>query len=330
MRNFVVGSFVGCVLAVCFLAACGGGSNPVIQAITAALGVPYDNTTSGMTAVNVQEALDETWARVDTVDTRVTTNEGDIATLQTDLGTLDGAVTTLGGDVTTLAGRVDDAETDISNTESDVTAIDGRVTTLENATVAAKDVTYNNTTSGLTATTTKAAIDELAAKTVSGSVFIRWGNKTAPTGTTLIYSGIAVGYGDGAGLVVMKGGDAGGARNEGYGVQFVATDAFSSRMPPGITENERIVAAVCYSSKPTTTIFGTHTAPTGWTVLYAGYAMGNGHHLICVDKDNFDATASNAGSEATKETTTRFLANTHDTTNYPTYKHIKACVVAKN
>ena len=129
----------------------------------------------------------------------------------------------------------------------------------------------------------------------SGSVFIRWGNATAPEGTTLLYSGF--GYANHYTLnapahpIVLKSGDPGsGPGGAGYLYPLSTYDD----SPPGISAQKDVIAAVCYADGPTATVWGTHSAPDGWVVLYRGYAMG-GHHnhngpadLICVECDTFD------------------------------------------
>ncbi|MGW9685650.1 hypothetical protein [Flagellimonas sp. 2504JD1-5] len=97
--------------------------------------VTYDNTTSGLTATDTQAAIDEVAAG--------STDDQNIESLGVDLGT---NVLTVGiedGTSQTVdLSHLDDAGTD------DQTAA---------------EVTYDNTTSGLTATDTQAAIDEVAA-----------------------------------------------------------------------------------------------------------------------------------------------------------------------
>ena len=279
MRNVIIGSFVGFVLAAAFLAACGGGGGVTGQAANGAakaIDVLFDNAASGMAAENVQGALDE-------VDTRV-----------------DG--------------------------------VEGRVGLLEGHTHTASTVGYSNSTSGLSATNVQAAIDELAgggSSSGGGHVFIRWGNTNAPTGTTKLYDGNGIQFADGAGVFVMKGGDAGTSVSAGSFCNFMATRAQSSNMPPGITADRRILGCVCYSPTPTAVVYGTHTAPSGWSILYKGYAMTNSRAVIVVDGDNFDATATTMTGTDAEFATFRFTQSP-DTTNYPTDRHVKAMVISKD
>ncbi|MDJ0973834.1 MAG: hypothetical protein QNJ98_05195 [Planctomycetota bacterium] len=321
MRKQIIGSFIGFVLAISFLAACGGGGGgSIASTVQQALQVLFDNTASGMTASNVQEAIDELDGRLDTTET-------DVGDLGTRMGAAETDITALSGRATALETRATDIETDVTAIETDVTDLDDRVTTLENNTAA--DLSYDNTASGLTATDVEAAIDELA-EASGGYVFTRWGSQSAPTGTTLVYAGIAVGPADGEGIFLMKDSDAGGTTTEGGFLKFIGTETSSSRMPPGITANRRIVGCVCVSTKPVTTIYGSHTAPTGWSVLYKGYLMADGGQPIVVDTDSFDASAGAAGTESFRTYTTQRLEATHDTTKYPRNTHIKAAVIQKN
>lgn len=99
--------------------------------------VPYTNTTSGLTATDVQAAIDEIEARVDTNDAKVSadgsvTSHSDV----TDAGS--GAIIT-SAERSKLSGIEAGAKDDQS----------------------AAEVPYTNTTSGMTATDVQAAIDEV-------------------------------------------------------------------------------------------------------------------------------------------------------------------------
>lgn len=254
------------------------------------------------------DAISDNDARIGDTEVDVLANEADIASNQADVAS---------------------NQADIATLESEVDGLDARVTTLEGAQTGA-NIAYDNSTSGLAAANVQAAIDEIVATPgSSGQVFIRWGNTSAPTGTTKLYDGIGMGFPDGGAVFVMKGGDPGTTTSEGGFCKFLATDTSSSRMPPGITENRRIVGAVCYSNTPTTVIYGTHAAPTGWSILYKGYVLSNDLNAICVDADNFDATHT-AGTESGRDMTTIRISGTHDATNYPNSCHIRAAVIAKN
>ena len=50
---------LGFIAAVAYLVACGSGSNSIADIIGKALDISYDNSTSGLSATNVQDAIDE-------------------------------------------------------------------------------------------------------------------------------------------------------------------------------------------------------------------------------------------------------------------------------
>ncbi len=128
-----------------------------------------------------------------------------------------------------------------------------------------------------------------------GSTFIRWGNSTAPAGASLIYSGFGyAGHYQQTGPVdpiVVQGGDPGDTNAGNRALFALRTD---SGLPPCIPEESFVPAAVCYSSTTALTIWGTHTAPAGWDVLYTGYALGSHYTLdnpsgpLCVDCGDFE------------------------------------------
>ena len=65
MKKWKVGYLVlGFVVGVSYLVACGGSSSSVAAAIGNAIDVVYDNVTSGLTAINVQAAIDENAAAI--------------------------------------------------------------------------------------------------------------------------------------------------------------------------------------------------------------------------------------------------------------------------
>jgi hypothetical protein len=181
----------------------------------------------------------------------------------------------------------------------------------------------------------------------TGSVFVRWGNATAPTGTTLLYSGIAFGgssaYPGAGGPFVLAGGDPGASNPGGANssLQPIATGTPNGpAMPAGITQNCILKGAVCHAPGPVTTIWGTWTVPTGWTLLYKGYAMGSFYNVsshapaIVVDADSFDATMTRL-SIGSPETGFVFPCHTWVsggslTTNYPSYRWVKAAVIMKS
>ncbi len=136
----------------------------------------------------------------------------------------------------------------------------------------------------------------------TSNVFIRWGNDTAPPGTRLIYSGFAytpayAHSGQGRPIVMQAGDPGASVTLDGNPLYPLQKAPGADWMPPGITTECEVVAAVCEAPDLTTTIWGTHTAPPGWTVLYRGYSMGP--HLsqdggvigpLCIDADAFDSS----------------------------------------
>lgn len=114
--------------------------------------VPYTNTTSGLTATDVQAAIDEVEGRIDTLEgsshAAVTLNAGD-ATQQS--ASLSGQELTL-NQATTSTDGVMSAE--------DKSKLDG-IEAGATADQTAVEVSYSNVTSGLTATNVNAAIDEV-------------------------------------------------------------------------------------------------------------------------------------------------------------------------
>ena len=126
--------------------------------------ISYDNTTSGLTATNVQTAIDEVEGRVDTIEGATYVNEFNGRT----------------GNVTPAASDYDADQVDYDNASSGLTATDtqaaideveGRLDTAETGlsdhladAVDAHDasaISYDNASSGLTATEVQAAIDEI-------------------------------------------------------------------------------------------------------------------------------------------------------------------------
>jgi len=145
--------------------------------------ITYDNTLSGLTATNVQGALDEIDGNVDTNTTNIATNTGNISTNATNIGNNTTLITdhindptdahdasaisydnaTSGLTATDVQAAIDELEDEIDNITAPVDSVFGRT----GAVVAvagdydADQIDYDNTTSGLTATDVQAAIDEL-------------------------------------------------------------------------------------------------------------------------------------------------------------------------
>jgi len=135
----------------------------------------------------------------------------------------------------------------------------------------------------------------------NGSVFIRWGNDTAPAGTTLLYSGYAFnGHhkhgGGGAEATCMKAGDAGAPGPGTYYGDILSPVGTGdpARMPPGISAYTEIKCALVYAEGPSFEMWGSQSCPNGWQVAYKGYGMGAyyyGHsesNRQCVDNFEYD------------------------------------------
>ena len=149
----------------------GGGSGGGTDDQTAAE-VAYDNSTSGLTATTAQAAIDELVGG-GTVDADSDpTNEIQILSFDTASNELN---LTNGGSVTLPSGGTD-ADADPTNEIQDISLSGTELTISDGATIDlapiippggtddqnAGEVAYDNTTSGLAATDTQAAIDELA------------------------------------------------------------------------------------------------------------------------------------------------------------------------
>ncbi|MFW9942082.1 MAG: hypothetical protein ACFFFT_13655 [Candidatus Thorarchaeota archaeon] len=144
-----------------------------------------------------------------------------------------------------------------------------------------------------------------------GSVFIRWGSKTAPAGTTLIYWGIGCAgspshAGDPSDPFVLTYDpppdfvwyDDSNANEGIYPLRLWGNLHGPLEMYMGYG----VYAAVCYAPGPTVILWGALIPPPGWRVLYRGYAMGsyyssaNGINPICVECDNFEGIPDIGGS----------------------------------
>lgn len=154
--------------------------------------------------------------------------------------------------------------------------------------------------------TASAQIPAAVLRVPTSTTFTRWGNATPPGGTKLIYSGFAYAshyaHAGASEPIVVQSGDPGSLTSLGNLLYPLQTG--STTLPPGIVPQREIVAAVCEAPHLTTTIWGTHTAPSGWTVLYRGYAMGAYYNHegpvgpLCIDTDAFDASHSGGSNAA--------------------------------
>ncbi len=131
----------------------------------------------------------------------------------------------------------------------------------------------------------------------SGSIFTHWGSRTAPAGTTVLYSGFGyASHGSHSGTLaplILQSGDPGPTDNASNG--FLYPIGTAGVTPPGIASSVFLQGSVCFSEKPTFTLWGGHTPPSGWTALYLGYALGPHYTTqgpqgpLCVDSADFDA-----------------------------------------
>jgi len=137
----------------------------------------------------------------------------------------------------------------------------------------------------------------------SGTVMTRWGNATAPTSTTLLYSGIAFGNHythNSRESLCMQGGDPGPSTGNTSDPLYPSTTAGS---PPGIVDQRLIRCAVFLTPRPAVVIWGSWVGPAGWTELYRGFVM-SGHYTHtgatslrhCVDSVNFDSSITDTST----------------------------------
>jgi hypothetical protein len=173
-----------------------------------------------------------------------------------------------------------------------------------------------------------------------GSVFIRWGNASAPAGTTFLYSGYCYAqhythYGGGDPIVVQSGDPGPVAISDGGLLYPLHTNPSTAYIPAGIIAARYVKAAVCYVDAPTVVIWGTHTSPSGWSVVYRGYAMGPYYYhagpkgLICVDCDNFDASQSSGGTSNAALYGTKVMLGAPGDSNLQD-RYVKCAVIKKD
>ena len=185
-------------------------------------------------------------------------------------------------------------------------------------------------------------IANLPVASAGGGVFNRWGNSNCPTGTELLYSGMAFnkyngGFSNFGDTLCIKAGDPGPSTTyveAGDMLYPLATGATGSgNIPPGITGGKEIKCSACYSQKPVFEIFGTNNCPSGWSVVYSGYEMGAHAYNTqtdrhCVDNINFDS-GINTYAVSHAFWYGSFIQETGDSTNYPSLKYIKCAVCSK-
>ncbi|KPA10078.1 short-chain collagen C4, partial [Candidatus Magnetomorum sp. HK-1] len=168
-----------------------------------------------------------------------------------------------------------------------------------------------------------------------GSVFTRWGNGTAPSGTELLYSGFGYDayynhYGGGSEPLcippVSGGTSSSGSTDNLYPIR-TGVDL------QGIANGHAIKCAVVYTKNPVFENIGSSSCPNGWSPLYSGYIMGphyNHKHSSsrkCVEKDNFDASQDYNDNGAMYWYGT-IISNTVNS-NYSSSKYLECAVCAK-
>jgi hypothetical protein len=176
----------------------------------------------------------------------------------------------------------------------------------------------------------------VAKNSASGSVFTRWGNSTAPTGTTLLYSGFAYGTRSGwishTDPVVLQTNDTAAAMSED-GADLVPVSV--ARTPPGITSGSQLRAGVCFTDKPVFTLWGSHIPPAGWSVLYRGYVMGHVNDagsattLLCVECENFETYTYPEWQSSVFGVTVDGVVGGH-AEQFPPGTYVKCAVCAKD
>src|SRR5690554_5743091 len=125
-----------------------GAGTTITTIDTNAAAIAYDNSTSGLAALTVQQAIDE-----------IASVAGGLSDTLVDNGDGTYTHTTVAGDIITIDANV------VSVTVSNgvYTFLDGAGTTITTIDTNAAAIAYDNSASGLTATTVQAAIDEIAA-----------------------------------------------------------------------------------------------------------------------------------------------------------------------
>lgn len=132
--------------------------------------ITYDNTNSGLTATNVQAAIDEVEGRVETNETNITTNSTGLSNHISDTtgahasSAISYSNTSSGLTATQVQAAIDEVEGRLETTEGVAsgadTKIDDHIADTSDAHEASA-IAYDNTTSGLTATQIQAAVDEV-------------------------------------------------------------------------------------------------------------------------------------------------------------------------
>ena len=125
--------------------------------------ISYNNATSGLTATQVQAAIDEVEGRLDTAETGLSDHLAD-PTDAHDASAISYVNATSGLTATDTQAAIDEVEGRLDTAESNISTNSSNHTNHLNDTTDAHDasaISYVNTTSGLAATDTQAAIDEV-------------------------------------------------------------------------------------------------------------------------------------------------------------------------
>ena len=139
------------------------------------------------------------------------------------------------------------------------------------------------------------------------TTYVRWGRTTCPANSTVVYSGYVAGKnythsGSGTNTLCLTDAPTWGDFNSGnqngallYGAEFETSGYGLSSLNSRHDYDARCV--VCETARSTTLMVpGTQVCPSGWTLQYSGYLMGNQYQqasseFICMDA-NPDLTGS--------------------------------------
>lgn len=124
----------------------------------------YDNTESGLSADNVQDAIDEIDLTVDSLSASVLSINNDIDEIGLDIADLSASIVSINNNINDINGDISNIELSISDLSSSVLSINGEIEDIELtiADLSASKLGYDNTQSGLSGDTIQEAIDELA------------------------------------------------------------------------------------------------------------------------------------------------------------------------
>jgi hypothetical protein len=153
----------------------------------------------------------------------------------------------------------------------------------------------------------QATIDALAAKVdlistngAAASVFVRWGNGSAPVGTSLIRSGLIYNgawNAQGSGTAICAESPASGMGSFPAAFDHMVPTRLADGVPVNQTPDSYglLRCAVALAQGPTAVLWGSAVAPPGWRVLYSGHAVGasaanaNPADRVCLDTGNIQS-----------------------------------------